>query len=82
MAAVATTIGLSSTTSGFWQSVDSTTNARYFNIGFMYQTGFDEYKTACAADITCDWRLWRGFDVMLFVVQYVDNGTTMSTAGY
>lgn len=56
MAAVATTIGLSSTTSGFWQSVDSTTNARYFNIGFMYQTGFDEYKTACAADITCDLR--------------------------
>ena len=48
----------------------ATQTVQFWALGYYYQTGFDAFKTACIADVACDWNTWTGYDGMLFVVKW------------
>ena len=48
-------------------------------MGYYYQEGFADVKTACFNDATCDWANWSGYDGMLFVAAYYSGATNVAS---
>ena len=67
-----------------WSSTTFTSvpTTQYWSFGYHYQTGMADVKTACLSDPLCDWLAWNGYDGMLFVVNFVQNSSTLVAAGW